>query len=241
MSDKLRDLKYYEKPREKMLITGPESLTDVELLAILLGFGGKDHSVIPLAREILNKYESFQKLSKMDLNELKNIKFIGLSKASTIIAALEIGRRFLEPKKTSGNKVSKPQDIYEIFRKETYLKDTESTYILSLDSRGLVISKDIITTGTINETLLSPREIFRKALYRNAVNIILVHNHPSGNPQPSLEDIKATDKVRCAGNNIGINLIDHIIITDSSFMSFKQEGLLNSLPCIKGGDKCDSN
>ena len=164
------------------------------------------------------------------------IKNINLAKAAGILAGVELGIRLTETE-TLSPIVKRPEDIFNSIRSDLYGKTTEYLYLISLNTRNRLISKDIISIGTVNETLLSPREIFKKALSRNAVYIILAHNHPSQDIAPSNEDILATEKTRKAGLMLGIPLIDHLIVCNDKFNSMKALGLMETLKLKqKGGE-----
>ncbi len=220
-ADRICDLNKSEKPREKLKKIGCANLTDVELLAIILRSGGKSLSVIHLSRTLLNKFNGFGGLMKANLDELTTFNHIGLAKASSIQAMFEISKRSNNSPAEENFKINKPGDVYQYLKKDLSRQDKENLYLLSLNSRGKVIAKDLITVGTINESLISTREIFKQALARNAVSIILAHNHPSNDPSPSIEDIQVTKRVAKAGEEIGIKLIDHVVITNTNFSSIK--------------------
>jgi DNA repair protein RadC len=216
----LKDFQLDEKPREKTVKNGVGTLTDTELLALLLRSGGKEESVIELARNILNKFNNFNGLLECDLNDLINFKNVGLAKATAIKAACEVALRI---KSTNSIKpyVKSPEDIKKLLNKDLYGKTNENLYLISLDSRNRLIAKDLIFVGTATESVVHPREIYKKALARNAVSIILAHNHPSNDSNPSLEDIKVTKQLAEAGQQMGIPLLDHIIFCNNSFSSMK--------------------
>ncbi len=227
----IRDIHPESKPRERLLHSGPASLSDIELLAIILGSGGKNVSVLELASIILKKFDGFKGLINADIQELKNFKNVDLAKASAIKACCEIGLRINRNKDETKRLIQKPADIHEILLPYLYQKAQEHLYLISLDSRNRVISKDLVTVGTVNETLFHPREIFRLALQKNASSIALAHNHPSGDSTPSTEDIRVTHRTAKAGAQLGIALLDHVIITDHSFTSIKSMNLLNPDNC----------
>lgn len=229
----VKDLLTEEKPREKLVKIGAENLTECELISIILGSGTKDKSVIDMSRDLLNKYENISNLTAQEIQELTRNKGVGLSRACSIKVLFEISKRinFLH-EKGAKKAVKTPLDAYTVIKPYIMGKNQEHLYLICLDSRGNMISKDLITKGTINETLIHPREIFSKALSRNAVSIILVHNHPSGTADPSDDDIKVTKRIAKAGKEIGIKIVDHIIATNTNYVSLK-----NLVPdSLKGGD-----
>ncbi len=224
---KIKDLQKEEKPREKLIDKGAENLTDVELLAIVLRSGGKDKSATNLARELLEKFDGLKPLLSADVKELTGFKYINTAKATTIKALEEISKRFFYQENKEEKYVKTPKDVYDIVRKDILNKEQELLFLITLDSRNKLISKDIISKGTINETLIHPREIFKKALVKNAYSIILVHNHPSNKSEPSDEDIKVTRRIFKAGIDMGIPLTDHLVVTNSDFTSMKAQNLIN--------------
>ncbi len=224
----IKDLNQNEKPREKLLRYGAANLTDIELLALILRSGGKENSVIDVSRSILDKYHKLSELVNVDLQQLIQIKFVDIAKASAIIAAIEIGIRIASEKNLDNlDSVTQPEDVYKIMRKDLFGKIKEHIYLISLNSRNKIIAKDLISVGTINETMLSPRELLRQALLRNAVAVILVHNHPSNDPTPSEEDIVTTKNIAGLFSTAGVPLLDHIIMTDKSYASMKTAGFLS--------------
>ncbi len=223
----IRDLNQNEKPREKLTKLGVSNLTDVELIALLLRSGGKNTSAIDLGRNLLDKFHGLSELAYVDLQQLTQIKFVGIAKASSLLATIEIGLRVQTSVQNEENPcIKRPEDAVNILKKDLFKKQKEHLYLISLNSRNKLIAKDLITVGTINETLLSPREVFKQAFLRNAASMILIHNHPSNDPTPSSEDIKITQKLCDVANEMVIPLLDHIIIADTSFISMKGTGLL---------------
>jgi DNA repair protein RadC len=223
---KIKDLQNQEKPREKLVSRGAENLTDIELLAIIIRSGGKDKSAVSLARDLLIKFRDLKSLLSADIKELTSFKNIDLAKATSIKAVEELSKRYLYPTDSTDRYVKTPKDAYEIIKKDVFNKDQEYLFLLTLDVRNKLISKDLLSKGTINETLIHPREIFKKALAKNACSIILVHNHPSNNPDPSEEDIRVTRRIFKAGINIGIPLTDHLVVTNDNFVSMKAQNLI---------------
>jgi DNA repair protein RadC len=223
---KIKDLQNEEKPREKMISLGAENLTNTELLAIILRSGGKGKSAVSLSRELFIKFGNIKNLLSADIKELTSIKNIDLAKATSIKALEELSKRYLQPAKEKDLYVKTPQDAYEIIKSDIYNKEQEYLFLLTLDNRNKLISKDLISKGTINETLIHPREIFKTALAKNACSIILIHNHPSNKPDPSNEDITVTKRIFKAGINIGIPLTDHLVVTNDDFVSMKSQNLI---------------
>ena len=223
----IRDLNQHEKPREKLAKLGAANLTDVELIALLLRSGGKGISALDLGRELLNSFQGLAGLAVVDLQQVTQFKFVGFAKAASLIAAIEIGARINREQIEKNVFAKKPEDIVNLLKPDLYKKQKEHLYLISINSRSRVIAKDLLSIGTVSETLLSPREIFKQAFLRNATSIVLAHNHPSNDPTPSTEDIDITLKVCNSAAEVDLLLLDHIIIAENSFMSMKTSGLLD--------------
>jgi len=207
-------------PREKLKRFGSGSLTNEELLAILLRTGTPERNVLLLAEECLGYYEgSLYALQRETLEGLSRLKGIGSVKAITIQSALELGVRYYKERMALKTKIADPEDVF-VFCLEMSLLDQEHVRVLSLDSKNHVIGFDDVTKGTVNASLIHPREVFRKAILHSAVAIILVHNHPSGDPLPSMEDRKITEKITQSGELLSIPCRDHVIIGKGCFYSF---------------------
>ncbi len=218
-----------DRPRERLLNSGVEALSDAELLSVILRSGGEGDSVLLLASRLLAEYGGLKALFQTDISQLMRIKNIGFAKATCIKAVNELALRL---SKYSGKElpaIRKPKDIYDVVRKEMFGKKKEHLYLISLDSRNKMISKDLISIGTIGETIVNPREIYRQALIKNACSIAVVHNHPSGNPSPSPEDLIVTEKLIVAGLSLGLPLVDHLIVCDTQFVSLKALNVFDSI------------
>lgn len=216
-----------DRPREKFMLKGRHTLSDAELLAILIGTGNVDETAVELSRRILQENENnLYKLSRTNVQELSRFKGIGSTKAITILAALELGKRRKESLDTERKKITSSQDVMDIF--QPLLGDLlhEEFWILFLNRANRVINKQQISVGGMSGTVADPRMIFKAALDQKAVSIILCHNHPSGNNQPSQSDIQLTRNLFEAGKVLEIMVLDHLIITQGSFYSFADEGLL---------------
>lgn len=211
-----------EFPREKMLKDGVESLSNAELIAVLLRTGSKSKSVMELADELLKAdNEGIRFLKSASIEELCEIEGIGLSKASLIKAALELGVRVAESSVVR-YQVKNPWDIYKYYMESMrYLKEERFKTVL-LNTKNEIITDIDVSHGTLNSSLVHPREVFKNAIKKSANKIILIHNHPSGNVEPSREDINITNRLIECGKIIGIEIIDHIIIGDGIYYSFKE-------------------
>lgn len=223
---RIKEINVNERPMEKILHYGVESLSNSELLAILIGSGTKNKNAIFLAEDIL-KYKIRDKdLLYTSIEQLMKIDGIGLSKASRIISGLELGKRLSKIDKSQSVSLSNPDSVadflYEYFR-GSY---KEEFCVLFLDTKNKVIGAQTVSIGTINQSLVHPREVFRYAIMKNSNSIILSHNHPSGDPTPSKEDILITERLIKAGEYIGIRVLDHLIIGDRRYISLREENLV---------------
>jgi DNA repair protein RadC len=221
---KMKELPGVERPRERLMARGPENLKDEELLAILLRTGRQGKSVLGLARQILAKY-SKKRLFKMGYQDLVKIKGISKAKAGAILAANELVKRALEIGEETLPKIKSLEDVVA---QAAYMrnKTREHLMVIFLNARSEMICKKPMFIGTLNANLVSPREIFQEALKQNAASIILVHNHPSGNPDPSRADIEITKRIISAGRLMAIEVLDHVIIGKSRAFSFKAKKLI---------------
>lgn len=221
----IKSLPSEDRPREKLIKKGASILTNSELLAILLRTGNKKENVVNLSNRIFNKY-NLKSLSKIELSELKKIEGIGEVKASQIIACFEFSRRLNSFKKDKNPKIQNAKDIVKIFEPEFSTLKKEHFKGIYLNSRKKIIKEETIFIGSLNESVVHPREIFKIALSENAAAIILLHNHPSGDPTPSKFDIEITKELIKSGEILGIEILDHIIIGDNKYTSFREKELL---------------
>ncbi|PIR57719.1 MAG: hypothetical protein COU71_02660 [Parcubacteria group bacterium CG10_big_fil_rev_8_21_14_0_10_38_31] len=208
---KIKDIPKFDRPREKLEKYGSGKLSDAELLAILLRTGTKDLNVLKLAQKILQKFEK-EKFINITIDELKTIHGLGPVKACEIIACFELGKRMLKGKKSSI--LLSPKDVWERMEDIRGSKK-EHFVVLYLDSRNQEIQREVISVGTLNESLVHPREVFESAIKNNAASIILAHNHPSGDLEPSEADIEITKKLIHAGKILDIRIADHVIVSNS--------------------------
>lgn len=215
-----------DRPREKLFKKGEHNLSNSELLAILLRTGIKGQSAVDLARKILDKFKTFRNMSSADLSHWKEFKGLGVAKIAQIKASIEIGRRFGEETKEKKAKIKSSKDAVNIFLPRMRDLPIEVFKILLLDSQNRIIDIIEVIAGTVDKVSPIMREIFLKALQNFATSVICVHNHPSGNPQPSAEDKNFTRELTLAGNILQIMVLDHIIIGDNTYFSFADKGLL---------------
>ncbi|KIC63049.1 RadC family protein [Chryseobacterium taiwanense] len=216
-----------DRPREKFLSKGKNSLSDSELLAIIMGSGNKDETAIELARKILASVNNnWHQLSLLSLKDLMKFKGVGEVKAISIITALEIGRRRANQEIPEKPIISNSNDAYLILKNHLSDLRTEEFWAIFLNQSNKVIHLTQLTQGGINQSMVDVRVLFRTALEHFSTGIIIAHNHPSGNLKPSREDIDITQKIKEAGKLLSIQLLDHLVITQNSYASFSDEGLL---------------
>lgn len=225
--NRIKDIPSDDRPREKLTLRGPQSLTDAELIAILLRTGMKGKSVVSVAQDIITKEGNLAKLASRSLSDLRKHSGVGKDKAATLLAAFEISRRVLSQEKwMSERKITSPEDIANIFIPLLRDEVKEQFVVVCLNSANKIIRYEVISVGNLNSSVVHPREIFKSAIEYSAASIILLHNHPSGNPEPSNEDITITKKIVEAGKLMDIPVFDHIIIAGKNYTSFVEKRLL---------------
>jgi len=215
-----------ERPRERLLQHGPQHLTEAELLGILIGKGTKKKTAIVLARELLDRYESLQKLFSRSPSELTTIKGMGSAKAATLSAAFELVRRIQSRKDTGKPIFKRSSDVANHYLPLMRDLRKEVFRVLLLSRANRLIKEVFISEGTLDASIVHPRDVFREALLEPAAGVILIHNHPSGNPSPSEEDLRITRQLVEAGRLLGIKVYDHIILAGESYRSLADEGLI---------------
>lgn len=216
-----------DRPREKMLQKGRSALSDAELIAILIGSGNRDESAVDLSKRILASAENnLNQLGKVSLNQLMEFKGIGEAKAISIAAALELGRRRRAEVAVEKNKITTSKSVFELMQPIIGELPHEEFWILYLNNSNKIIQKKQLSMGSITGTLVDVRLVLKTALECNAVSLILTHNHPSGTLVPSEQDKKLTAKLKTAAQNLDISVLDHIIVTESSYFSFADNGIL---------------
>lgn len=213
-----------DRPREKMLLKGKESLSNAELLAILLGSGSKKESAVSLAQRILSSTSTLNELGKKDIPYFINFKGIGEAKAITICAALELGRRRQSEKAEERSKITTSKDVWHLIGPRLRDLPHEEFWIICLNRRNAVISQEKISSGGVSATVVDPKIIFKQALNILASQLVLVHNHPSGSTIPSEQDNTLTRRLVEAGKILDLKVIDHIIIGESNYYSYADEG-----------------
>lgn len=214
------------RPRERMQISGPGALSSAELLAIILGTGSREESALELAHRLLLEPRGLRFLAEVSLEELCRLKGIGLAKAAQIKAAVELGKRLACLGPSARPVVRSPQEVSTLVMEEMCYLDREHFRVILLNTKNQVLAVDTISIGSLNSSLVHPREVFKKAIQCSAAAVILVHNHPSGDPTPSPEDLEITRRLAEAGRLLGIEVLDHIIVGDHTFCSFKEKALI---------------
>ncbi len=225
----VHDLPPQERPRERMRRYGADKLSSQELLALVIGRGVPGESVITIAHELLMRFGSVRAIGEATLEELSAVRGIGPAKATQLKAAFELARRQDLEQDTDTPAVSNPAQVVQLIRASIRDKHKEHFKLILLDTRNRKMRISHIATvsvGTLSTSLVHPREVFREAITRSASSIIVAHNHPSGDPEPSEEDARITRRLVEAGKVIGIEILDHIIVTTSSYLSFREKGLL---------------
>ena len=225
----LRNLPVDERPRERLLKYGVESLSLQELISLIFGRGIKGESVIDISQKLISTFGSLDQLSEASIEELKKIKGLGLVKACQLKACFEISRRSKKEENLNKNKkaiIKFPRDIFPLLKEKIVNFHKEYFIVASLDNRNKVINISIISVGTLNSSLIHPRETFEAAIKNHAATIIICHNHPSGELEPSEDDLIVTQNLIKAGKLLGIEVSDHLIITKDGYLSFREKKII---------------
>ena len=215
---KIKDMPIAERPRERLLKLGTKSLSTTELLAILFRFGYLNQSAIDIAKTLLSQLNNVSELREKTVKELMNVRGIGVTKAISILAAIELGERVLTNSEER-IQISSPNDVYQYVKYDMLHLEQEVLTAIYLDVKTNVIAKKQIFKGGLNQSLIHPREVFKYAVKYSAYSLILVHNHPSGDPTPSKQDIEVTKRFQQAGKLLQIELLDHVIVTNKNYLS----------------------
>ena len=223
----IKEIPLNDRPREKMAANGAAVLTDAELIAILLRTGTVEKSAIDIASEMTADGGLYKRLAGITrLNELTNIKGLGQAKAATVLAALEIGRRIASAKPLEKIHLSCPQDVADFLMPRLRYAAKEQFVVILLNSKNKVIGTEVVSEGSLSSSIVHPREVFAPAMLHHAAAIMVAHNHPSGDPKPSLEDEEITRMLSRSGKVLGIPMIDHVIIGDGNYYSFLENEAL---------------
>ncbi|SFJ10572.1 DNA repair protein RadC [Paenibacillus sp. UNC496MF] len=222
----LRGIPNEDRPRERLMTVGADALSHAELLAILLRTGTNNESAVLLATRILHQCGSLRGLVDMSVAELTRIRGIGPAKAAQLRAGIELGRRIARSRQGELPTIRKPADAANLMMEELRYLKQEHFVCLYLNTKNQVILTETLSVGTLNATLVHPREVFRAAIKCSSSSLICLHNHPSGDPTPSPEDISLTRRLAEAGELVGIDVLDHLVIGDNRFISLKEQGHL---------------
>jgi len=222
----IKKMPHDDRPREKMFKKGANALSNVELLAVLLRTGNKEKSALKLAGELIETPEKLAHLAAMKPNQLSLHKGIGLAKAVTIAAAFELGKRLAYATPATKQIINDTNDAVNILLPQLRYEDRENFLLLMLNAKGQVLHTERLFQGSLTSSVVHPREVFQTAVMHRAAAIIAAHNHPSGDPQPSTDDIEFTKTLIAAGHLMGIPVLDHIIIGDGDYFSFEEQGFV---------------
>lgn len=226
-NEKIKNLPLEDRPREKLFLRGVEALTDAELVAILLRTGTAERSALDIGKELTADGGLYKRLAGVrNLNELMQIKGMGQAKAATVMAALEIGRRIASARPLDKIRFSSPQEGAAFLMPRLRYAVKEQFLVILLNSKNKVIGTELVSEGTLTNSVVHPREVYLPAILQHAAAICVAHNHPSGDPSPSREDMELTAVLAAAGRTLGIPLLDHLIIGDGAYYSFQEDGAL---------------
>ena len=221
----IHDLPKEERPRERLVAFGEQALSAQELLQVILGRGSAGESVAVTAQKLLSQFGSLEKLAEASIEELSSIKGIGLAKAAQIKAVFEIGRRFsTQTPSYKSKELTDPKKVHQLIKNKLKDHHREHFYIIILNSRNWSVAE--VSIGSLNASIVHPREVFSEAIKNKAASVIFVHNHPSGDPEPSEDDLEITKRLVDGGKILGIEVVDHIIVAKDKFMSFKEKNLI---------------
>lgn len=222
----LRDLPAEERPRERMLQYGAGALSHAELLAILVRTGTRKESAIHIAQRMLTAAGGLRGLVDLSLDEMLHTKGIGPAKAIQLKAGIELGRRLAKTRLPEAETIRSPQNVAELLMEQLRYLQQEHFVCLFLNTKNHIIAQETLSIGSLNASIVHPREVFRAAIKCSSASIVCAHNHPSGDPTPSPEDIQLTRRLCEAGEIVGIDVLDHIVIGDGKFVSLKEQGLM---------------
>jgi len=221
----IKDLPVAERPRERLLLVGAASLSLSEIISIILGQGTPQKPVMELSNQIIAKFGNLNEIGKASIEKFLSIDGIGIAKASRLYACLELSRRFSGGNFVKSKQYTNPKIVYSLLKPYFLHKEKEMFIVVSLGARRQLIAVDIVSIGTVSESLVHAREVFKTAINRGASAIFIAHNHPSGGLEASNEDIVITKRLVKTSYTIGIPIIDHLIVSDVGYLSMKQEGL----------------
>jgi DNA repair protein RadC len=224
MTRAARGAAFRDRPRERLFQQGPETLTDAELLALLLRTGGGGESALDIAARLLADHAGLGGLARCEPHELMRSHGVGPARAASVFASLEMGRRVATRRIEAGTPIHDPADVFRHFHPRLRDAAQERFLVLLLDGRHRLIREELVSHGTLTASLVHPREVFRPALRACAAAVILVHNHPSGDPTPSPEDREVTRRLARAGEILGVAVVDHVVVAERGYCSLREEG-----------------
>lgn len=222
----IKQLPTDERPREKLWSKGADALSNAELLAILLRTGTTQGSAVRLAEQLLVKYGGLAGLTTVEPAELSKVKGIGPAKAVSVAAVIALGQRLSSLSAAERPIIRSPQDVAQLVMAQLRYASKEKFMAILLSTKNHVLAQPVVSVGSLNASIVHPRELFREAIFHSAAAVILVHNHPSGDPTPSQEDIQLTKQLAAAGKLLDISVLDHVIIGDGKYVSFKEKGII---------------
>jgi DNA repair protein RadC len=223
---KVKDWPKDERPRERLLKYGAESVSDAQLLAIILRTGGGGKGVLALAMELLDRFEGLREIDGASMADLSSVKGIGTAKIAQLKAAFALGKRLMSESPEGNAAFSSSRAVHSYFAPRFKNLKKEVFLSLLLDAKNKLIREVKVSEGTLTNSLIHPREAFREAIRESAASVIFVHNHPSGDPEPSRDDIAVTERLKATGDIVGINVLDHVIVGDGKYVSLKEKGIL---------------
>ncbi len=222
----IHDLPREDRPRERLQEVGVDNLSTQELLTLIIERGQKGRNALTIAQNLLAHFGNLTKIKEASIEELQEIKGIGFATACKLKAAFKLGEKAQTHHKRYGQKIENPEDVYNLLKNNLQDKKKEHFKLLSLTSRSGLIAVDNISSGSLNSNIVHPREVFASAISNRAAQVILAHNHPSGDPEPSEEDLKITKRLVEAGKILGVKVADHVILSEGDYFSFAKNNLL---------------
>ncbi len=225
MATQIREMPPSERPRERLLRCGSDALSSAELIAIVLGSGTEGDNALDLAERLLANLGGVRSLAGATVLELSAVRGIGPAKAAQLQAAAELGRRCMVSQPADRPRIRGPRDVWELLSHDLRDEVREHFFAILLDTRNGVLRRHVVSVGDLNSAIVHPREVFSPAIRHGAAALVVAHNHPSGDPTPSPEDVQVTKRLLDAGRLLGIELLDHVVLTESGWVSLKERGM----------------